>query len=290
MQAIGFYLALPFLYFISILPPWILYGLSDVLCFVLYDVAGYRRKVTEMNLAKSFPEKTLAERKIIMRKFYHFLCDFFLETFKTLTMSRVYAAKHCSFDSAALALFNRYYASGKSIIVVMGHFGNWEWAGQAFSLQCKQHLLAIYHPLSNSYYNRLIINMRSRFGTQPVEMEETFKTMVRLRQEVTTTAFIADQTPPPDKAYWTTFLNQDTPVYKGTEVIARKLNYPVVFASVRRVQRGSYKIFVETLFENPSQTADGEITESHTRKLETEIKRQPEIWLWSHRRWKHKRG
>lgn len=290
MQAIGFYLALPFLYLISILPPWLLYGFSDVVCFLVYDVAGYRKGVVRTNLQRSFPEKSDAERKLIMRRFYHYLCDLFLETFKTLTMSRTFALKHCTFDDEALKLFNHYYESKKSVIIVMGHFGNWEWAGNTFSLQCRQQLYVIYHPLANPQYNRLIINMRIRFGTKLIAMKDTFRTMAQQRNEISSTAFIADQTPSPERAYWTTFLHQDTPVFLGTEAIARKLNYPVIFASVKRMNRGYYKIFAETLFETPSQTTDGQISEAHTRKLELEIQQQPEIWLWSHRRWKHRRS
>lgn len=289
MQAIGFYLALPFLYLISILPPWLLYGFSDVVCFLVYDVAGYRKGVVSTNLQRSFPEKSDAERKLIMRRFYHYLCDLFLETFKTLTMSRTFALEHCTFDDEALKLFNHYYESKRSVIIVMGHFGNWEWAGNTFSLQCRQQLYVIYHPLANPHYNRLIINMRMRFGTKLIAMKDTFRTMAQQRKEISSTAFIADQTPSPERAYWTTFLHQDTPVFLGTEAIARKLNYPVIFASVKRMKRGYYKIFAETLFETPSQTTDGQISEAHTRKLELEIQQQPEIWLWSHRRWKHRR-
>ena len=120
-------------------------------------------------------------------------------------------------------------------------------------------------------------------------MRDTYKEMIRLKDEVNATAFIADQTPAPESAYWTTFLNQDTPVFWGTEKIAKKVNYPVVYASVKRTARGYYEILAETLFENPKATVDGEISEAHTRKLEKEIREQPEIWLWSHRRWKHKR-
>ncbi|MEO6166950.1 MAG: lysophospholipid acyltransferase family protein [Chitinophagales bacterium] len=289
MQAIGFYLALPFLYLISLLPPWLLYGFSDFVCFLLYNIIGYRKKVVAENLRNSFPEKSIEERNEIMRRFYHYLCDLFLETFRTLTMSKSFALKHVTFDESAMTLFNEYYHQQKSIIVVMGHFGNWEWAGNAFSLGCKQQLYVIYHPLVNPHYNHLIVNMRMRFGTKLIAMKDTFKNMVRNRKIISTTAFIADQTPSPDNAYWTTFLHQDTPVFRGSEAIAKKLNYPVVYASVHRIKRGYYKIFAETLFETPFETAVGEISEAHTRKLESEIQLQPEIWLWSHRRWKHKK-
>jgi len=121
-------------------------------------------------------------------------------------------------------------------------------------------------------------------------MQNTFRDMVKNRDEINATAFIADQTPSnPEAAYWTNFLNQDTPIFFGTEKIAKKLNYPVIFGNVKRIKRGYYEIFLEMLAEDPKSTKDGEISEIHTRRLEEEIRKQPEIWIWSHRRWKHKR-
>lgn len=289
METIGYYLALPFLYLISLLPPFALYAFSDFVYFILYFLAGYRRKVVSENLRKSFPEKSEAEIKKITKEFYHYMCDLFLETFKTLTMSRRFSLEHCKFSELSKQLFDDYFEQKKSIILVMGHFGNWEWAGNSFSIECKQQLYVIYHPLTNTHFNTLIVNMRTRFKTKLILMSDTFREMLRNRGEINATAFIADQTPPPENAYWTTFLNQDTPIFRGTEIIAKKLNYPVVYGSMRRVKRGYYEMFAETLFENPATSAEGEISEAHTRKLEIEIREQPEIWLWSHRRWKHKR-
>ena len=289
VKALGYYLALPFLYLLSVLPWWIFYGVADFFFVLLYYVIGYRRKVVMRNLRNAFPKKSEAELKKLEARFYRYLCDLFLETFKTLTISKSSMLRHCQLNESALALFNRYAEANKSVIIVMGHFGNWEWAGNTFSILGRHKLYVIYHPLTNKYFNRLIVGMRTRFGTGLIEMRNTMRDMLSKRGELSATAFIADQTPPPEGAYWTTFLNQDTPIFKGTEKIARKLNYPVVYVSVRRLRRGRYEIFAETLVEEPARTADGEISELHTRRLEQDIIAQPEIWLWSHRRWKHKR-
>ena len=171
----------------------------------------------------------------------------------------------------------------------MGHLGNWEWAGNTFSLLCKHQLYVIYHPLSNKYFNKLIYDMRTRFGTKLIAMRDTFREMVANRNEINATAFIADQTPSPEGAYWTTFLNQDTPVFTGTERIARKMGYPVVYACIKRIKRGYYQIPLRCCVPNPKDNKDGEISELHTRRLEKDIIAWPEVWLWSHRRWKHKR-
>jgi Kdo2-lipid IVA lauroyltransferase/acyltransferase len=289
VKKIGFYCLLPFIYGISLLPYFLFYGLSDFMYVMLYYVFGYRKKVVYQNLKNSFPEKSHEELKRIERKFYRYLCDLMLETFKTLTMSREKAVKRCRFTPQTVEVFKQLAGQNRSCIIVMGHFGNWEWAGNSFSLVNKQPLYVVYHPLSNPYFDRLIYRMRTRFGTRLYAMKDTVRDMLRNRHEVNATAFIADQTPSPENAYWTTFLNQDTPVFWGTEKIAKKLNYPVVYVSIHRLRRGYYETSAEMLVENPASTADGEISELHTRRLEQDIRREPEIWLWSHRRWKHKR-
>jgi Kdo2-lipid IVA lauroyltransferase/acyltransferase len=288
MQAVSYYIALPFLYLISLLPFWFLYRVSDLFFVVIYYVLGYRKKVVMENLRNSFPEKSEKELKKIAFDFYRYLCDLFLETFKTLTVSKKQMLAHCKMNEKTQKLFDSYYVQQRSIILVMGHFGNWEWAGNVVD-SSKHQLYVIYHQLSNKYFNNLVIKMRTRFGTKLIEMKSTLRDMVTNRKDITATAFIADQTPFPENAYWTTFLNQDTPVFTGTEKIASKFNYPVIYISVKRIKRGYYEIFGELLFENPKETKEGEISEAHTRRLEKDIIAQPEIWLWSHRRWKHKR-
>lgn len=288
MQALGYYIALPFLYLISLLPFWLLYPVSDFFFVILYYVLGYRKKVVMENLRNSFPEKSEAELKKIGIAFYRYLCDLFLETFKTLTVSKKSMLKRCIMNAEAQKLFDEYYAQNKSIILVMGHYGNWEWAGNVFD-NSKHQLYVLYHQLSHPYFNRLIIKMRLRFGTKLIEMKSTLRDMVANRKDITATAFIADQTPFPENAYWTNFLNQDTPVFTGTEKIAQKFNYPVIYVSIKRWRRGHYEIFAELLFDSPKETKEGEISEAHTRRLEKDIMQQPEIWLWSHRRWKYKR-
>ncbi|MFH1005259.1 MAG: lysophospholipid acyltransferase family protein [Bacteroidota bacterium] len=290
MQAIIFYLTLPFLYLLSILPFPIFYLFSDFVFVLVYYIIGYRKKVVTENLRNSFPKKSDKEISIIRIKFYRYLCDLFLETFKTFTIGRNSMLKHCKMNEEAYKLFQKYYEEEKKIIIVMGHFGNWEWAGNTFSICCKHQLYVIYHPLENKYFDKLIIGMRTRFGTKLIKMKNTFRDMIVNKKIINATAFIADQTPAPENAYWTTFLNQDTPVFYGTEKIARNMNYPVVFVNIKRLRRGYYEFFAETLFENPAQTKEGEISEAHTKRLEEEIIKQPEIWIWSHRRWKHKRN
>lgn len=241
------------------------------------------------NLRASFPGKSEEELKRIGKDFYHYLCDMFLETFKTLTISKEEMLKRCSFTPETVQLFKELADKKQSVVLVMGHKGNWEWAGNTFSLLCEHQLYVIYHPLANKDFNKLMYKMRTRFGTKLIAMQDTFREMVKNRGELNATAFIADQSPTPSTAQWVQFLHQDTPVSKGTEKIAQKMNSPVVYVSVHKVKRGYYSVEAAMLVAKPSEAAEGTITVSHTRQLERDIIEQPATWLWSHRRWKHKR-
>ena len=286
MKGIFFSALIRLLHVFSWLPFPLLYVFSDFLYLIIYYVLGYRKKVVIENLRNSFPEKTESALRKIAKAYYHYLCDLLLETFKTLSFSPEEAVRRCRFKD--LSLFRGLHAEGKSIIIVMGHYGNWEWAGSSMSLETDYKLFVIYHPLSNPYFDKLMYQMRTKFGTGLIAMNNTFREMVKNKSLVSATAFIADQTPSPTKAYWTRFLNQDTPVFEGTAKIAKRMNYPVVFAHVNRIRRGYYEVHTEILVEDPRVLSEDEISERHTRRLEQEIMQKPELWLWSHRRWKHK--
>jgi KDO2-lipid IV(A) lauroyltransferase len=284
----GYYLALPFVYGISMLPYPALFRLSDLLFFFLYRVLGYRTRVVLANLASSFPDKTEAERRQIAEDFYRRFCDLLLEALKTLTIDQAEVRARVSFDG--LDLLRGYAARGQSVVLVLGHYGNWEMAGARYSQEKDiPPLFVIYRPLHDQGFDDLMYRMRTRHGTRLYAMKETAAAMVRDRDLLTATAFIADQTPHPDRAYWLTFLGQDTPVYFGTESTARKFNYPVLYLSIRSEERGRHRISVETLVEDPSAMAVGEITRLHTARLERDIRERPDLWLWTHRRWKHQR-
>lgn len=287
MRALAYYLALPVLYVIARLPWPVLYLLSNALYLMVYHVAGYRKEVVRTNLRNSFPEKAPEELRGIERRFYRWFCDLWLETLKTLTIPGDEVVRRVRVEEPTA--LQRHFAEGRSVILVMGHLGNWELGGARFSQLGLHRLYVIYHPLSNPYFERLIVRMRTRLGNRLYAMNDVIRGMLRDRGEVTATAFIADQSPPPESAIWTEFLHQDTPVFGGTERIARKLGYPVLYVHIAQEQRGRYRMRIEELVADPMATAEGEITALHTRRLERDIREQPWLWLWTHRRWKHRR-
>lgn len=286
MQAVGFYIAYPFIYLLASASFGILYFFSDAFYYILI-LTGYRKKVILKNLKNSFPEKSESEIHLITQAYYRYLCDLILETLKTLKMTAAETQERVTFHKPEW--LEKLYQENKSIIIVMGHYGNWEWAGPSFTLNTRFQLFVIYRPLSNIYFEKMMCGMRTRFGTKITPVNQTLRDMVANRGKITATAFIADQTASSKNAYWTTFLNQDTAVFTGPEKLAKKFNYPVVYMSVQRPRRGYYEITPELLFENPSATADDEISEAFTNRVEKDIIKNPSIWLWSHRRWKHSR-
>ncbi len=287
MQAFLFYLLAPLIYALSWLPLRVLYFFSDVLYLVAYKLLGYRTKVVSRNLQNAFPEKGEQERKDIERQFYHHLCDLIVEVVKAITISERQLRRRMYIEN--VEVIEKFEQKKQSYILVLGHFGNWEWACQSCGFRLNYDANVIYHPLKNEYFDRLMIRTRSRFGTKVVPMKETFKHLLKVKDQMTATALVADQTPSPKNAYWTTFLNQDTPVFWGTEKISQKLNYPIVYFSALRIKRGYYKLVLEELFEEPANSAEGFISEVHTRRLQKDIEQHPAYWLWSHRRWKHKK-
>lgn len=241
------------------------------------------------NLERSFPNYKKEQLDSIERKFYRHLSDVIVEMVKSLSISKRGLLNRVSFTPRFTQLFENYYQQKQGVIVVMGHMGNWEWSCLAFSAAFKQELDGLYHPLSNKAFDKLMIQLRGRFGAHLVDMHQFPRLLPSIRKRLTTLSFIADQTPSHQNAHWTNFLNQDTAVFLGTERIAKKLNWPVVYVSVSKTKRGCYEIDGYVLSERPQTMAEGVITELHTKALEKNIIDNPHLWLWSHRRWKRKR-
>jgi len=278
-----------FCWVIALLPLRCLYLLSDILFILVYYVVRYRRKVVLENLRNSFPEKTEKERRKIARKFYRFLCDLFIETFKTLNISMSQMQRRIRYSNPEI--FNDLYRKAKQIFIVTGHYGNWEWMA-SLAHATSYDLAALYQPLESKLFDKLVYHLRTKFGAKAVPLYATIKEIIRYHQEkrLTILGFASDQAPHRNAShYWTTFLNQDTSIYLGIEKLAKQFNTAVVYYEVRRVKRGYYEVDVTLITENAAETADMEITNKHVQLLEETIRRNPQYWLWSHRRWKHKR-
>lgn len=278
----------PSLRLISELPFSVLYGISNGIHFLLYRILKYRIAVVRENLKRSFPTKSHDELLQIERDFYIHLSDLFVETIKGRSISdsqmtqRMLNIDQHHYDE----LFN----NNKSAIIVMSHCGNWEWICLMSQIACHQRVQCIYKTLTNPGFDQWMFKIRSKFGANPIPMEQTLRVLDANKHVITINAFIGDQNPSSGKgALWVQFLNQDTPFMMGPEKIAKKLDMPVYYLSSTKVGRGFYQAKTTPLCLDPKSMPDGEITRLIAQHTEQEILQQPHIWLWSHRRWKHKR-
>ena len=272
------------IYLIALLPMPLLFVLSDAIRFMVYHGFGYRKKVVFTNLQHAFPQKSQDWIKQTAYSFYRNLFDVTLESIKMAVVSKKFLNKHVQLHH--IDLIEKLNQTGKPYVLLCGHNANWEWAGQALQINSTQ-VDGLYHPLSSKWFDWFLYHARARFGLLPVAMATSFREMVQRRNIPTGITFIADQTSGPDNCLWTHFLNQDTPFFLGAEKIATKFNYPVVYAAAYRVKRGYYKVEFSMLCEQPSKTKTFEITQLFVEKLEQQILKQPDAWLWSHKRWKH---
>lgn len=287
-KKIGSYFIIGLIYMVSIMPYWILYGISDYLYFIVYKVVGYRKKVVIENLTNSFPEKSRDEILKIASKFYHNLADVMVETVKEFTISEKQIKKRFRFVNPEV--FDQHTLKGKSIMMLMGHYTNWEY-GVSTALWVKADCWAVYGKLENQYLNKPIVRTREKFGFKLFPMEDTYKVMLEHENSGKLYMFMADQTPHHAKIkYWLNFLNQETPVHIGAEKLARMKEMAVVFIDIQRVKRGYYEIKAQTLFDDAAATNDYEITRKYFEVLESVINKEPSNWLWSHKRWKYKKG
>ncbi len=278
-----------FVYVVSLFPLGLLYQFSHVMFFLLFYFPGYRKKVVYNNLSKAFPDKNTEERIIIRRKFYRHLSNLIVETVKLHTLSPARLKQRCCFTPEAAELINGYLQKGQSVIMVMGHYGNWEWFGSSIYPAFGVSPIAAYRPLKNRVFDRLMKKLRTRFGTRIAPMKDFPRKMFSLRKEVTAALLIADQTPSKSNAHWVDFLNQDTPVFKGTAKLSRMFDFPLIFCLPRPSRRGYYEVHAKLITENPKEHDEETVSAMHTQALEEEIKKAPEYWLWTHRRWKHER-
>jgi len=273
---------------ISLLPFRVLYIVADLLYFFLYKVTGYRTKVVRSNLQHAFPTKSSAEIIAIEKLFYHHLSDVVVEALKSFTISEKQILNRMVLENPELP--NKYFAEGRSLILVGGHYNNWEWIATSLNQQIRHKATAIYTPLSNPFFDGKMRNTRGKFGLEMISTKGVSDFFNAQKDILTATVFGIDQSPRnPDRCHWMHFLNQDTGVLFGAEKYAKELNYPVLYCTIKKIKRGYYTYRFSLVTDQPQVEPQGKIIETATKLLERDIIAIPQYWLWTHKRWKHKR-
>lgn len=274
----------------SLLPMRVHYFFSDLMYPLIYYIIRYRRKIVRKNLTNSFPEKDLAEIKKTERKFYRFFCDYFVENIKALTMRKENMMKRMRFEN--LELVNNLFQDKQFIFLYLGHFCNWELiASLKWWLPQQYDTAQLYAKLHNKHIDRLFFKIRSRYGGENINKKESLRRIIAIQKtgRKTLIGFISDQGPKRESIHlWVDFLNQDTPVFTGTERIAKKVDAGVVYGEVRRVKRGYYSCKFKPITDDPKSFGEHEMTRLYMKMLEADIRRDPARWLWTHNRWKRK--
>ncbi len=273
---------------LSYLPMRLLYLLSSTISFVFYYLIPYREKVVLTNLRNSFPDKSEKDINLIARRFYSHLGDLIVESIKLFSISEIEIRKRFVVNNPES--LQPFFENKQSVIIVGGHYNNWEMLASGIDLQVPHDSVALYSKLKNLFFNEKMKSSRGKYGLRMVTTKDSFAYFKESFEIQRMTIFGADQSPTYSKSvHWMQFLNQDTAVALGTERFAKKYNLPVVYGAINKVKRGYYSLDISLLTDDPKSTADGEITEKHTKALERQIIKQPEFWLWTHKRWKRKK-
>lgn len=284
-----YYIFYALIWTISWLPMRVLYVLSDLMYPLIYHVARYRRKVVRRNLTNAFPEYTLKQIAETERKFYHFFCDLMVEIIRQLHAPKKEMKKRMAFENLDLLLEQA--NQGKSVMLMTGHYCNWEWTSViCLHLPSDFPACPVYKELKDKHFDSLMLQLRSRYGAISIEKRELIRTMLDMKRNGGKGVFgmISDQSPGARNIRYTMpFLHQDTPVFLGTEQLAKKYDYPVYYLDIKRVKRGYYLAVVKPITTDPVNTSEYEITTNFMQMLEQSIQERPEFWLWSHNRWKH---
>lgn len=272
----------------SKLPLRILYFLSDLIFFVTYFLIGYRRNVVLENLRNSFPEKNPADLKKIEKKFYRNFSDYIVETLRSFTISSTelrVRVQHINQD-----IFAQAKAENKNIILLAGHIFNWEWFNALATIIPQENSFPVYRKVQSSFWEEKIKTLRNRFGNQALEAKEVVRHIFRNPNNGNSVyMFVADQTPHVDDvSYGLNFLNQQTPAFVGYDKLSTRMDLVFVFCEMKKVKRGYYQINYHRIYPDGEKFVEYEVVKKFHRLLENTIKKNPDNYLWSHRRWKYK--
>ena len=279
------YLLLILLWIFSLLPIQILYLISKIIRFIVYDILCYREKVVIDNIQNTFIEKSQTEVIKLKNNFYDYFFELIVEIIKLLSISNNELNKRFTFSN--INVIKQALKKNKSVIVVVGHYGNWEWALRSASNLIDTKIIGVYKRINNTIFEWLLLKIRSNTNVLPVEIKSLPRELVN-NNEKKIYAIVADQSPTLEQSnVRINFLNRDTLVYTGVEKISKKYNMPVFYLNIKLTSKGYYESTFEEINSKNINGKKLEITKKFFSKLENQIKSEPRLWLWSHKRWKH---
>lgn len=290
MNLLVYIIAYPFIWLISRLNFSAIYLISDFLYYFLYYIFSYRKNVVRKNLKLAFPKKNKKDRLKIEKKYYRFLSDIFLESFKSMNISEDEINRRYKFKNPEL--LDELYKKNKNLILMAGHYCSWEWV---FNLNnnTEYQVHAIYKKLSNKYFDKWLKKIRCKQGCNMISTKNTFREIMKhsKTKELNLYGFASDQSPRKNKLnHWGLFLNNYVPIHTGAEIIAKKYNMAVVFMDVKKIKRGFYEVYFNIITEEPKKFKDFDISDQFMKLVENQIINKPEYYTWTHKRFKHRKS
>jgi Kdo2-lipid IVA lauroyltransferase/acyltransferase len=289
MHYLVYLLAYPFIWGISILPFPLLYLFSDFIYFIVYKIIRYRKNTVRQNLKLALPNLSDQERLVIEKKFYHHLCDMFLEMIKTMSISKEEICKRFVFKN--IEVYKEVEKHGKSIAIICSHYASYEWI---ISMNYYSDFIGygIYKQINNPYFDKLIHRIRSKFNAKLITNKQTVPTIINNKNNnvLSLYGFASDQSPKAKSAqHWAKFMGIEVPVHIGAEMLSKRYDLALLYLNTKKVKRGHYEATLEILSEHPKDIPNFELTDQYLKLLEKQIQEAPEYYLWTHKRWKHKR-
>ncbi|MEM9000841.1 MAG: lysophospholipid acyltransferase family protein [Bacteroidota bacterium] len=288
MQSVAFLIAYPLLWLVSRLPFRALYALSNVVYLLVYHVIGYRKKVVGDNLGLVFSNKAPDEIIDIQKRFYRHMCDMFLEMIKTMGITHAQLQERFVFTN--VEVLHQLEAKGHSVMLLFPHYASWEWV-IALDAHISSKGYAIYQPIGNRYFDKLVRDIREKFGTTLITTKQTKAVVMKNKAEKKLSMYgiLSDQSPMVKKAqHWTPFMGITVPVHTGAETLCKKLDLPAVYLKVEKTDRGHYQGTFKLLAEHPKEVSNYKLTEAFLKEVEQSIAEVPELYFWTHKRWKHR--
>ena len=289
MKALIYIFSYPIILIISRLPFSVIYIISDIVCFILHKILGYRKDIVKSNLRLVFPKHSFSQLNKIEKAFYVHLCDIFLEIIKSFGMSKKEMINR--FKIKNIEVLKKFEKENRSIFLICGHYSSWEWM-MSLGYHIIHKGIGIYRPIKNPYFDRLIKKIRSKHNAQMITQKNAIEIIKEneLKRELGIYGFASDQSPrPKNKTYWRKFLGINVPVYTGAERLAREFNIPVVFSKINRIKRGFYEVEFILISDNPKKIKENEITDTFYNLLEKQIHEDPTQYFWIHKRFKFAR-
>jgi Kdo2-lipid IVA lauroyltransferase/acyltransferase len=272
--------------FVRPMPDPIVRAMGSLLGLAFYTIDRGHRRIAESNLATAFPLRPKRERRAIARHAFEHFGRLLFELLKFSTLTPEDMLARSEFDGEDRA--RHAYAQGKGVLFFTGHFGFWELHAIAHALKIEP-IGVLARALDNEPLNGLLEQIRQRTGNTVIYRQGTIRRVLRMLHSGHGVALLIDQHIQGPDAIYVDFFQRPAATTSALAALALRTGAPVVPVFALPIGRGRFRMVYEHPVEPPhadSEQAVREFTQRCTDVLEMYVRRNPDLWLWMHRRWR----